>query len=89
MGEYYLHVNGWLVYKPLGGVDATIPSVVRVWQACVIRQSPETFLDWLAEVSLLGALDSEVWRLFHQHQLEHSVPGSTEFILSHFQSKAS
>lgn len=72
-GEYYLHENGSLIYKPHGGVDFTSPFVKRVWDARHIGQTPKDFVEWLKEAFLAGAKKEDVMRVANHNQLSNYV----------------
>lgn len=73
-GEYYLHENGKLIYKPHGGVQQDSTFVKKVWAANNIGQTPEDFTHWLKECAKLGAKTSEIERLASHNNLSHYVP---------------
>lgn len=82
LGEYYLHENGSLIYKPHGGVDQLSTFVRRVWSADLIGQTPDTFIEFLAQAWAAGALKTEIYRIANHNQLsayrphwEHEVFG--------------
>lgn len=59
-GEFYLHENGDLIYKPQGGVDAESPFVKKIWFEENVSETPETFFDFLQEAMDAGARHSRV-----------------------------
>jgi len=75
-GDYYLHENGDLIYKPRGVPDAKeSPCVKKVWVANAIGKSPKTFVMFLAEAFKLGAKKSEILRLAEHNRLDRFYPG--------------
>jgi hypothetical protein len=55
-GQYYLHENGSVIYKRLGGVEVEPGGFVRrVWEVQQIAETPEKFMTWLMELLALGA----------------------------------
>ena len=72
--QYYLHTNGTLIYKPLGGVDASSDFVVKVWRLSDVAPTPETFVDFLREAFVLGAYANEISRLADHNQLDDFYP---------------
>ena len=74
MGEYYLHENGHLIYKPHGGVDVTSSFVRAVWFVENIGRSPKAFVAFLKEAHRKGAKRDEVFRLANHNNLVHFVP---------------
>lgn len=62
-GEYYLHTNGNLIFKPNGGVDSDSDSVRAKWLLSEITIGPRSFLEWLHEVYTLGAKVKEIRRV--------------------------
>lgn len=74
-GEYYLHENGSLIYKPHGGVDQSSSFVKRVWNAASIGKTPDVYVAWLKEAFNLGAKRSEIERCANANHLYKYVPG--------------
>lgn len=73
-GEYYLHENGKLIYKPHGGVDFMSPFVKGLWPVSIISQSPFTFATFLYQARQKGALREEINRLAEHNKLSDFVP---------------
>lgn len=73
-GEYYLHENGKLIYKPHGGVDETSDMVVHAWRESVIGKSPLTFILFLGHAFDLGARKDEIERLAKHNNLSKFEP---------------
>lgn len=74
LGEYYLHENGSLIYKPHGGVDQSSTLVRRVWSADLIGQTPDTFIEFLAQAWAAGAFKTEIYRIANHNQLSTYRP---------------
>jgi hypothetical protein len=72
-GEYYLHENGSLIYKPHGGVQLNSSFVKRVWDARIIGRTPHEFVEWLKEAFNAGAKRSEVERCANHNSLSQYV----------------
>ena len=72
-GEYYLHENGSLIYKPHGGVDCTSALVKRVWAANIIGRTPNDFVEWLKEAFESGAKREDVERIANHNNLQRYV----------------
>lgn len=73
MGEYYLHTNGSLIYKPAGGVELDSPFVVKVWRAESIGATPQDFVEFLAEAVERGANHGRVVELANHNHLDQYV----------------
>lgn len=76
-GQYYLHSNGSLIYKPHGGVerDAHLGGfVVEVWKVDTVKYCPDTFLVFLSQAKHFGAKESEIERLAAQNKLSEYFP---------------
>lgn len=85
-GEYYLHTNGSLIYKPYGDVESGSPCVVRIWSAASIGQTPQTFIRFLRGALVCGASKSEVERLAKHNKLDTFAPQWREQVYKHFES---
>ncbi|MCO7020932.1 hypothetical protein [Vibrio paracholerae] len=72
-GEYYLHENGSLIYKPHGGVEANSTFVKRVWDATLIGRTPQEFVGWLKEAFNAGAKRTEIERCANANNLSQYV----------------
>ncbi|HDI3147856.1 TPA: hypothetical protein PMB01_001679 [Vibrio cholerae] len=72
-GEYYLHENGSLIYKPHGGVQENSHFVKRIWDARYIGRTPQEFVEWLKEAFRAGARRSEVERCANSNNLSQYV----------------
>ncbi|GLT13865.1 hypothetical protein [Vibrio algivorus] len=72
-GEYYLHENGSLIYKPSGGIDCTSTFVKRVWSVSEFKQTPHTFVEWLKEAHIAGANKEDVIRVANHNHLSNYV----------------
>ncbi|WP_441258046.1 hypothetical protein ACS18Q_17000 [Vibrio sp. Vf1514] len=72
-GEYYLHENGSLIYKPHGGVQANSSFVKRVWDATLIGRTPHEFVGWLKEAFNAGAKRTEIERCANANNLSQYV----------------
>lgn len=79
-GEYYLHTNGSLIYKPGGIDDPDSTFIVKIWNVNLIGKSPQTFLDFLMEAKKLGAKNKEIIRLFKHNQLDKFIPNVKEIL---------
>lgn len=74
IGQYYLHENGSLIYKRLGGVEVENGGFVRyVWECEMIGKSPKDFLTFLEEAKKLGANQSEIIRLIEVNKLDEYI----------------
>lgn len=69
-GEYYLHENGELIYKPHGGVQRDSDFVVAVWDVDHIVKSPESFCGWLGLAFELG----------EKNKLDEHIPDWKEIV---------
>lgn len=81
-GEYYLHQNGSLIYKPHAGVDCSSSFVKRVWDARYIGRTPGEFVEWLKEAFLAGAKKQDVMRVANHNQLSNYVPDWESLVFS-------
>lgn len=79
MGQFYLHTNGSLIYKPHGGVEYDSPFVKRVWEDDYF-ETPQAFTKFLTEAVRAGANKDEVDRLILNNNLTSWVPGCREKI---------
>lgn len=79
-GEYYLHENGELIYKPHGGVERDSDFVIRVWSVPEITSSPRSFCHWLRKAFLLGAKKSRVIELGEKNKLDKYIPDWKEIV---------
>lgn len=81
-GHYYLHIDGSLIYKPFSEAIDLLDSdfVKHFWQADLIGESPDVFLDFLMEAQKLGAKKSEIKRLYEFNHLESYLPISKEML---------
>ena len=73
-GEYYLHENGKLIYKPHGGVDFMSPFVKGLWPTSIIAKTPYTFTTFLFQARQKGAKEEEIHRLANHNKLSDFVP---------------
>ena len=73
-GQYYLHTNGELIYKPVGGIEHNSLFVRRVWEAEDISRTPSDFLAFLMDAHDLGAKRSEIERLAKHNRLNQFIP---------------
>jgi len=73
-GEYYLHENGSLIYKPHGGVQRDSNFVKRVWNYEEIAPSPQHLLNFLTEAKKLGALNADIYRIANHNNLSKYIP---------------
>ncbi|MPW32013.1 hypothetical protein F9L16_24010 [Agarivorans sp. B2Z047] len=73
-GEYYLHENGSLIYKPHGGVDVTSTFVKRCWAVSELGQTPRTFMFWLIDAFEAGATRAEIERVAAANNLDNYTP---------------
>lgn len=74
LGEYYLHENGSLIYKPHGSVDATSTFVKRVWPVSSFCESPQSFTQWLEDARQLGANKEDIERVANANSLDEFIP---------------
>ncbi|MHC6528843.1 hypothetical protein [Vibrio proteolyticus] len=74
-GEYYLHENGSLIYKPHGGVDPTSAFVKGVWAPSDFGRTPAGLVEWFCEVYALGANRKDIERFANSNSLESHYPG--------------
>lgn len=74
-GQYYLHANGDLIYKPGGGVDTSSTFVKHLWYVREISGSPQDFLSFLQTASNRGAKKTEIIRLAAHNDLNKYIPG--------------
>ena len=81
-GEYYLHENGSLIYKPHGGVDYSSTFVKRVWAANLIGRTPHDFVEWLKEAFDAGANREDVERFANHNSLHKYVSDWKEVVFS-------
>ena len=73
--QYYLHQNGKVIYKPHGGVDFSSPFVMHIWHAIdFAKGGPQSYVKWLGELKRLGALQSEIDRLYKEAGVEDFIP---------------
>jgi len=82
-GQYYLHRNGLLIYKPHSGVekDAHLGGVViEVWGVNEVKETPSAFVAFLREAKHLGAKTAEIERLAAQNKLAEYIPGWRELL---------
>lgn len=79
-GEYYLHENGSLIYKPHGGVQRESAFVRRVWAVVEIAQTPDAFVEFLAEARSAGAREPEIVRLADHNKLDEYRPDWRQFV---------
>lgn len=79
-GEYYLHANGALIFKPHGGVDTTSAFVRRSWPLVHISPTPDHFVRFLAEAHQAGALAAEIDRLAKHNNLDEHRPGWRQIV---------
>lgn len=77
-GEYYLHENGSLIYKPHGGVDQSSTFVKRVWDARSIGTSQYVFVSFLKEAYKAGANKEDIQRMADKNSLSLYAPGWEE-----------
>lgn len=77
-GQYYVHVNGDLIYKPHGGVEHDSPFVVSVWSVDQIGQSPQAFTHFLHEAYQLGAREEYISELAIKNNLGGFIPNWRE-----------
>jgi hypothetical protein len=75
--EYYAHVNGDLIYKPHGGVDATSDFVVKVWSVPLISKSPKNYLAFLVDAFNHGVSRERILELARHQNLDDYVAGAT------------
>lgn len=68
--QFYLHTNGQIIAKPLGGVDENSDFVEKVWQAEDVVLTPEDFVNFLRDAFIAGATFEEIHRLASHHQLD-------------------
>lgn len=73
-GEYYLHENGKLIYKPGGDVDVMSSFVKGLWPVAVIGKSPHAFATFLYQARQKGAKEEEIHRLANHNKLSDFVP---------------
>jgi hypothetical protein len=73
-GEYYLHENGRMIYKPGGDVDVMSPFVKGLWTVAAIGESPESFAVFLRQAHQKGAKGEEIHRLAEHNRLADFVP---------------
>lgn len=73
-GEYYLHTNGSLIYKPHGGVDPSSDFVKMCWNTDIIGKSPDVFARFLRSAYRAGAKLSEIDRLAEHNNLKFYIP---------------
>ena len=81
-GEYYLHENGSLIYKPHGGVDHTSAFVKRVWTANLIGRTPHDFTEWLKEAFNAGAKQDEIERVANHNNLHKYVSNWKDIVFN-------
>ena len=74
--EYYLHTNGFVIYKPWGIEDAESDFIVKIWNAKIIGQSPVTFLEFLREALKLGADPRRILELYNHNNLDNFLPAN-------------
>jgi hypothetical protein len=74
-GQYYLHENGDLIYKPGGGVDTSSSFVKKMWHVKEISVSPQDFLSFLQNASNRGAKKTEIIRLAEHNCLSKYISG--------------
>jgi hypothetical protein len=79
-GQYYLHENGSLIYKPGGGVDSSSSFVRKMWYVSEISQSPKLFFSFLRDAYSSGAKKEEIIRLAEHNQLDKYIPNWDELI---------
>lgn len=81
-GEYYLHENGSLIYKPCGGVDLTSTFVKRLWSVNDFNKTPQDFTQWLKEAHAAGANKEEILRVANHNDLYRFVPNWEDLVFS-------
>lgn len=77
-GQYYLHENGKLIFKPHGGVEFDSTFVKGVWSEEDIGESPFAFLKFLMDAKENGALNSEILRLHDFNKLDEYIEDSKQ-----------
>lgn len=79
MGQYYLHTNGSLIYKPHGGVEHDSPFVKRVWEINDMN-TPQGYTTFLKEAWANGANRDEIERMINHNVLDQYIPDCREQI---------
>jgi hypothetical protein len=74
LGEYYLHENGSLIYKPHGDVDTTSTFVKRVWAVSSFCESPQAFIQWLEDARQSGTNKEDIERVAIANSLDEFIP---------------
>ncbi|MCB5464572.1 hypothetical protein [Vibrio lentus] len=69
LSQFYLHTNGELIYKAIGGVDDKSTFVIKVWDVQDL-DSPEKFCDFLKEAHDLGVNWKRIKELADINDLE-------------------
>ena len=72
-GEYYLHENRDVIYKPHGIDDPDSPFVVRIWQVAAIGKTPLDYTLWLLELNFLGVNEKRIRELAALNHLHEFV----------------
>ena len=72
--QYYLHTAGSVIFKLHGGVDVDSPFVKKCWNANFLSEGPITFLKWLGELRELGAIPSDLRRLWNSQNMDAWIP---------------
>ena len=71
--EYYLHTNGDVIYKALGGVDETSDFVVQKWNCYEIGETPQTYCQWLLNLNVLGVDKERIVELAEFNELDEFI----------------
>jgi|GEM_PF-1286921 hypothetical protein len=79
-GEYHLHENGNLIYKPHGDVDRDSHAVIEVWLASCIGRTPQSFCEWLKQAFELGANKERILELGNKNKLDEYIPEWKEIV---------
>jgi len=74
LGQYYLHENGKVIYKPHGGVQMDSSFVRKVWEASIIGKNPASFSLWLLELYNLKVDGSRIVELANHNNLFEYIP---------------
>jgi len=72
-GQYYLHENGSLIYKPHGGVQADSAFVRKVWPVSQISATPHDFVSFLCVARGLGANEGDIYRLANHNMISDFI----------------
>ena len=79
-GEYYLHENRDVIYKPHGIDDPDSPFVVRIWQVAAIGKTAQDYTEWLLALHVLGANEKRIRELAALNHL-HEFVENWEYIV--------